>query len=390
MCSETGMKDFPIEVSIPVSETLYKTVEDLNFPLEVQWAPKATAPSFLYSGQVANLGFTDFGLNTASSLRLKGNSFSHLSTQLCQSLHRGFLPFSDAKDCSGELIMSFRSTSTLGESYVFVCVPLLARSTANPSLFLTALDKQTLPNRPLQFTDYLPQRGLDYISYVTCCAQVKAKKTESVSIRVIVFVKGIEVAPNSLNSLASKTNKPPLQGSNIRFSPVFLPDGIVPLTGSAPYIISTEGDFKAKLLYARYLPSAIPSSKVERIDSTSSYKCVPLDPERNIKDNKIKIDTTSGELLTDVVKERKQTEAPEDPLFTPAKIQFIAFVSLAFIATLFILAVLGTIIVMLITDDSDTTVQSIIGEVRKWPATMLLSFMSVIIGLIIGIYIKSF
>jgi hypothetical protein len=42
----------------------------------------------------------------------------------------------------------------------------------------------------------------------------------------------------------------------------------------------------------------------ERIDNISEYKCVPLDPERDIVDNQIRVDTETGKLLGEVLAER--------------------------------------------------------------------------------------
>lgn len=386
MCSRTGVYGFPLKVSIPITDSLNKSIEDLNYPLEVQWAPKATPPTFINTGQVANLGFTDFGINTSSSLRLKGNSFSHMSTQICQSLHRGFLPSSDAQYCFGEIVLTFKSNSNFGEQYVFVCVPLLARTTAKPSLFLQSLEKQALPSRPLTFLDYLPQRGLDYITYVSCCDQVKEKKTVPTNIRVILFVKGIECPFDVLAKIASMISKPNKEPA---FPPVFLPDGIIAQKDMDPYIIATEQDYKSKLLYATYIPTPTKEVSGRRTDDIASYKCVPLDPERNIKDNQIVVDTTNGEILTDVVKERQEAVDTAEPLLTPARIEKIFFILLAVLLTLLLLTIVGIGVIYIITDDAEETVAELLGNIQSWPSTLIYVIVSIIIGLLMGIYIKS-
>ncbi len=387
MCSITGVYDFPLKVTIPVTDTLNKTIEDLHDPLEIKWGPKATPPTFLYTGQLANLGFTDYGINTSSSLRLKGSSFSHLSTQLCQSLHRSFLPTNDARDCSGELIMTFKANSPISEGYVFVCIPLLARATSKPSAFLTALNNDALPGQPLGISAYLPQRGLDYITYVTCCSQVKEQKTLPVDIRVFVFIKGLECSPDLLNSIAAKTTKPRSSGSKISFSPVFLPDGILPQTKESPFTIATEQQYKSKLLYSTLKISPSGRSGNQRTDDLSSYKCVPLDPERNIKNNQIVVDTTNGEILTDVMKERKETI--QEPIFTPARIEKIFFIGLAVLITLFILVILTYLVMYITTDNPNEIMGELIGPLREYSVTFLIGAGSVVLGLVLGIYIKS-
>jgi hypothetical protein len=50
---------------------------------------------------------------------------------------------------------------------------------------------------------------------------------------------------------------------------------------------------------------------IQREDSLDSYKCVPLDPDKNIEDGKIRVNADTGELLTDVVKEREIVRAAD-------------------------------------------------------------------------------
>jgi hypothetical protein len=48
-----------------------------------------------------------------------------------------------------------------------------------------------------------------------------------------------------------------------------------------------------------------------REDGLDSYKCVPLDPDKNIQDGKIKVDLETGEVLSDVVAERAAVRAAD-------------------------------------------------------------------------------
>ena len=52
-------------------------------------------------------------------------------------------------------------------------------------------------------------------------------------------------------------------------------------------------------------------TKLVREDSLDSYQCVPLDPDKNIQDGKIKVDLETGEVLSDVVAERAAVRAAD-------------------------------------------------------------------------------
>jgi hypothetical protein len=55
----------------------------------------------------------------------------------------------------------------------------------------------------------------------------------------------------------------------------------------------------------------VDASKLIREDDLDAYQCVPLDPDRNIQDGKIKVDLETGEVLSDVIAEREAVRAAD-------------------------------------------------------------------------------
>ena len=86
--------------------------------------------------------------------------------------------------------------------------------------------------------------------------------------------------------------------------PAFEPPFTTRLTGSTS--IKNLEDLKRRcntttqlLNYASYK-----ANLTARQDSTDAYKCVPLDPEVDIRDGKLTVDTSSGQLLTELNAQR--------------------------------------------------------------------------------------
>ncbi len=385
MCSTFGIKDFPIVNSVPVVPSLNASIYE-EVPLDIQWGPIATAPTFITDGAFANLGLIGpISAASSTTLRLQGNSFSLLSVQLCEPQHKSLLPMSKQMACSGELILSFKAQTDRAENYIFLCVPILAQATATPSAFLEALRLGRLDGKPTSLLTVLPPEDKHYISYSTCLRRTEGARTTTKQARVLVYTAGLRYPNANLTELArkrsgpSRTNPPVLPAMQ-------MPDSLVKRTESQLTTITTEENYKSLLRYSQYYPTTRPDSSRYRTDRLESYKCVPLEPSQNIKDGRIVVDTESGELLSQVVKDAESGEVRESKL-TPALIEKIIAVIVALVLLAIVLLVLAYILASMTTPNADTFFGIVKQHLGTIAPVVFFSLLLGIVGFLLGVFL---
>jgi len=390
MCSPFGIRDFPISNSVPVTPSLNAQIYE-EFPLDIQWGPQATEPNFIYDGQYANLGFLQY-MSSASttSLRLNGNSYTLISVQLCEPQHRSLLPQSKQRDCSGEIVMGFKTQSTIAERYIFLCVPILTRATTTLSVYLEALRKGALDGKPTSLFTVLPPNDQHFISYSTCLQRSESSGTSSSTAKVFVFTEGLAYPAANFAEIARKIVRPTPSGPR-SLPAIQLPDQLQDRSQAVLFTISTETDYKSLLRYSQYYPKGQPDSSQFRTDRLESYKCVPLEPSQNVKDGRIVVDTESGELLSQVLKDNQSMEgtAKKNAKITPAMIEKIIAFSVAVIFIAFIFLVLAYIVSNMTTTNAD----SFFGIVKQNMGTIApVVFFSTLVGVVcfvLGVFLTS-
>lgn len=374
MCSPFGIRDFPILNSVPVTSSLNASIYE-EIPLDIQWGPKATEPTFIYDGAYPNMGFTEYFSSDPSTttLRLNGNSFQLLSVQICAPKHTTLLPQDKQKDCSGEIILGFRAQNNISESYLFICIPILTRATTSPSVYLEALRLGRLDGKPTSLLSVFPE-DKHYISYSTCLQRQENSQTKAKQVRVFVFTEGLAYPAANFQEIVRKTTRTPAS----QLPDVVLPDGLADKSQSLLFSIATETDYKSFLRYSQYDPQGQPDSSQYRKDDLNSYKCVPLEPSKNIKDGKITVDTDTGELLSDVLKEEDTGKSKRNRI-TPAMIEKIIAISLALILLMFVLLVLAYIIANMVTPNAD----KFFGVVKQHTGTIsAVTFFATLAGIV--------
>jgi hypothetical protein len=387
MCSTFGIRDFPVLNSVPVTPTLNASIYE-EIPLDIQWGPKATEPRFIHDGAYANLGYLEYMSSDPSTttLRLNGNSFNLISVQLCTPQHIGLLARDKQADCSGEIVMGFKATNAISESYLFLCVPILNRSTTTPSAYLEALRLGRLDGKPTSLLTVLPATDQHFISYSTCLQRREERGTSTKQVRVFVFTEGLAYPKTNFVEVCRKITTSTV--NRIFLPAIQLPDGLQDKSQAILFSISVESDYKSLLRYSQYYPKGSPDSSKYRKDNLDAYKCVPLEPSQNIKDGKLIVDTETGELLSQVMKDKEEPGDPKSKI-TPAMVEKILAVCIAIVLLAFIFLILAYIITNMTTSNADPFFGIVKQNMGTIAPVLFFSIVSGVVCFVLGFFVYS-
>lgn len=392
MCSTGGLRNFPLLNTVTVTDDLKNRVTE-QLDLDIQWGPRSIEPNFTSPSDRMNQGFLEYhdGGDRTTTLRLHGSSYSLVSLQLSTPAHKNFLALNKRSDCSGEIIMAFRAQNlTLAsESFIFLCVPILAKITASPNVYLESLRLNTLPGRPLTLESILPTTDRHYLTYSTCMNYTQDTKTFPVQLRVLVFTGGIEIGPSQFNTIAERTNA----ARSPSLPPPYLPFGLASPSGAQQSTIGDSISFSRYLRYSEYKAGSSTATSSTRTDALSSYKCVPLLPDQNVKDGTIVVDTDTGELLSQVLDDKKASDAsgvtsPASPI-SPAIINKILIIGLSIFIVTLILLIIGYYVMTFLSPDTDKVLGISVKTVSTWGPAAVAGLVLGVIGFVIGFMLKN-
>lgn len=324
LCPSTGIRDFPIQNNVKVNDDLILAVQE-SYLVSVQWAQRSDAPKIV---DQQNLFFDEGAQHSAATnqttLRLQGNSYTLQSIQVCKPQHTGFVRDADKPLVQSEIILSFSGSGSGAEKYVFFCIPVINKSTTKPNVYLTALINGRLPGGPISVGSIMPEKQ-GFLCYSTCLNQVKSGQSMATQARVFVFYEGI-----LFNTGAASNN-------------LLLPDNITASTMAIPFTLQNDVDFKNFLRSSDLKTGKGDAALNQRTDATSAYKCTPLNPDLQVKDGKITIDTQKGEVLSKVLETRAAEVQGEivKPGLTPGDIQKVIAIAFGIGFGLLILSLLA-------------------------------------------------
>ena len=362
LCPSTGIRDFPIQNNVKVDDQLILAVQE-SYLVQAQWAQRSDAPKIV---DQQNLFFDEGAQHSAATnqttLRLQGNSYTLQSIQICKPQHTGFVREADTPLVQAEIILSFSGSSA--EKYVFFCIPVINKSTTNPNVYLTAGGNGRLPGGPISVGSIMPEKQ-GFLCYSTCLNQVKSGQTLATNARVFVFYEGI-----FFNIGATSNN-------------LLLPDNITASTMAVPFTLQNEIDFKNFLRSSDLKTGKGDAALNQRTDATSAYKCTPLNPDLQVKDGKITIDTQKGEVLSKVLESRaaELQGTIVKPGLTPGDIQKVIAIAFGIGFGLLILSLLAYFVSRYSTDES---FEGPVVELPEWLSSIGPNIGIALIGFVFG------
>lgn len=382
-CPANGLKDFPVQTNVTVTDTLNESITEQP-SVEIQWAKRGTVPTFQQN--FLNEGIYGSG-EQSTSLRFHGNTYTLQFVKLSEPLHSGFLTAADKSKAQGEILIGFMSPFALTEKYVFLSIPVLNNSTTSLSPYLESIRNDRLPGKPIGLDELLPF-SKDYTSYTTCLRQVNAGKSDAVQAFVMVFRKGLSYPRAQFNEVVRKIKVPGPQGrvvSSSRPPPLgTLPEGLIAKTENRLFLVSTETDYRTYFRSSQILDSTTQILGSRRVDSTDSYKCVPLKPDENIKNNRIVIDTDKGIPLSQVLKEKQDEDGAGK--ITPGMVERMIAAVLGTAAGIFILSIIAYLFTRITTEDSARGFPWLMNQTKNLLPMVFVSIVVGIVGFLIGFF----
>jgi hypothetical protein len=309
-CGDNATTGFPVNLGFAPTIQLYEQVHD-PLQMDIQYGSSSNPPrwSTAVDGPLS-ISFTEV---TPSTI-LYGSSqyrFTLDMIQIAQSTHNNWL-LSNKTQNKEDIIFCFKraDSNNSGIEYIFIVVPII-KSTAYtlPNRFLQGI---YTPNSqgPFSIRDCFPADNTLFLQYSTCLPA-----TAGGTRNVHVFVSSVGLAVNEgtmravFNSALGKRACIDMQNSS--FCPVSPPFNVQSTitfnrgTGTFTNDTNIGTGFTRKVRSSRGVvkrESSVYStaSQVIRKDQTGSYKCLPFNPDNEVKDDKIQVDLDSGLVVNEV------------------------------------------------------------------------------------------
>jgi len=307
-CPTGSIQSFPLKLGFTPTDADYQHARE-NISLDVSWAPRTTSPVFNTDELT---GYTDEGtseLSNKTTLRYNGRQYRLLSVQVCESTHTEWLIPAVTKDINKyDFIVTFQSIIDATDAYIMLVMPLLSTGAIDPS-YLSGLVSTADANTVYSLQDCFPDPDANFATYSTCLIPIQANASYK-TMDVFVCYDGTQITADMQKQLDTVLNTGAPYISTVD-------SGVTRRLSS----VTNQGDFGNKVMTTGSLlnPKGTKKRSVEGFQTTpppppppppstadpSAYKCVPFDPDSQIKNGQILVDTATGAPLSKVVAERQ-------------------------------------------------------------------------------------
>ena len=318
----SGNTSFPVLPPTAKNKDLYESVRD-TIPVEFNLGPRANAPIFVNTAEAR----IDEANDAGTYIRYNGLNYKIVQAQLTAPLTKSWI-LSDTTSANNvaDLTVTFQSSSSTADpKYIFMSIPILSQtSKVVDPLYMAALAGQNVSG-PFSLSQCIPSQG-DYATYKTCL------EPNPFNAFCIVFYQGLLVNAATLDAIAT------LAGNNGTWPAFKAPTDVTLTTTILPL---TPDGFRTSVRINTVGAEQSQKMSATRVDNTKAYQCVPLDPDRDIANGKLTIDTSTGipqpmtKLLGARESERK-TQGGKPPL-APGEMETIIAAFLGIILSLVII-----------------------------------------------------
>ena len=364
----SGNTSFPVIPPAASDSALYDSVRD-TIPVEFNLGPRANAPIFLNTAEAR----IDEGGSSGIYIRYNSLNYKISQAQITKPLNKSWILSAATKENNvADLTLTFQSSSSTADpKYIFMSIPILRQTaTVIDPLYIAALAGQNVAG-PFSLSQCIPSVN-DYASYTTCLEPAPFNAF------CIVFYQGLPINGGTLDALAR------LAG-NGGVWPSFKAPTDVTLTTSIPPI--TPDAFRASVRINKVGAAQTTKMSATRVDNTSAYQCVPLDPDRDIANGKLIIDTSTGipQPMTKLLgaRESARKDVGGKPPLNPGEMETIIAAFLGIILSL-ALVIGGTYAYFWYRDGSLDILNSFPSWVREFPWLVFTAVLFCFAGFLIG------
>jgi hypothetical protein len=246
-----------------------------------------------------------------SQIRYLSRTYTLDAIQFTAPIHSSWvIPATAQAKVQEEIVMTFRTADKIVDqtpNTLILTVPILRDDTAavEPPFLLGIANPNDLKGN-VSPKDLIPTWQNNLYAYYSICAQGMASGDTPQYIEVLVFTRGLPVKSATMTAIMSMMNSAQVAA---KFGP-YEPPGFILNTATGEAISETNFPARVKHAYNLMEPLALQpaASAIMKEVPTDAFKCVPLNPETDIANGKIIIDTVTGETLADVNAAREATK----------------------------------------------------------------------------------
>lgn len=274
------------------ADTLATTLPNETASFTFNWADRTNRPTLSASPGVVQLGG-----EAATSIIYNQHEYYLHSIQFAKKTHTALInPVSNQVNNVEDIILTFSDGNIIigDEQHIVIIVPIL-RVSSGISADAEYLHAFTEPyTEPISLQSLIPSGP--FASYTICTPRVGVSGSNQ-NLLILVSMQGLRTMTSTIMTI--------LQGQTLA---AYMPPPSVSF--GVPYNTPGASVTAGMVIYTNLLaaPPAAPPAAVTEV-STNALKCVPLDPETQIDNGKIRIDPTTGKALDVVQADRLDTMA---------------------------------------------------------------------------------
>jgi hypothetical protein len=398
-CPPTSIQTFPNVLNLPSQNIEFYTKESTYEPtqIEFQWAEQRTPSQFVDSLK----GILAMPTGPSNTLRYKNATYSLTKLQVTDPTHTSWiLPVAAQSENQEDMIFTFTAqpgpSGPVSPEQIIIVVPILRSTTlltTDPNFFkmMGPLGSYDF-SKPASLSEFFPASNTATVLantihlYYPICSSGK-------NILVIVQPFGLRVSNTVMNLV-----KQALNSVSGKFGPYEPIDGTT-FPSSAGVI--DEERMKSLVKYGYRIGERVetqaPPTLVTKIQPADAFKCVPFDPETQLKDGKIVVDATTGEPISQIEADRadakKEAEAPANSLLAAESFVKVATIGLgAFFAVMAVLILIYLFMSagggMGAGEGGGSVTRFVIYFFNQWFTPILVICIAAFIGFIVGMMMR--
>jgi hypothetical protein len=401
-CPAQSLQSFPVQLQnfTPTSQIYEALVDPIS--LSFTWGDSTIIPSFSAGSSSSGELYHPSFVNTFVSYQ--NTNYSLTSVEIVAPTHTKWLvlksPDAVATNNIEDVILTFTCEAITGSSisknpqYIILVNPVIRTSKPiTSSSFLTAFANQTsVKTGP---DSLFPNDQANQYARYTTCARGITPTSDFQNIMVIINTQGLLV----YESIMQKIEQAYVKQKSSAYPPQYVPV-YYNLLSSTPSILNANTINTAVTVSYGYgiSPKLVASAPIALDLTTDAYKCVPLDPEKQVNGVGLQVNSSTGEVLTTELAARQEqinkynsTEMTKLPYTILEKYSRIFLIISISIAGVFIIAY--TILSFAIGPEAVGTeghgmLHKVFNKILDVPVYVIIAFFCTFVGLMVGAFIS--